>query len=301
MAAKITIASLSRGITTEAHAYAYLETLRWGDSPTCAHCDSTNVYLIGCANGVSRATRTGTMSERRVWKCRTCKRQFSVLTGAIMHGTKMPVRNWLLVIFEMTASKNGTAAREIERKYGICPRSAWFMLHRIRAAMAGDGLLAPMTGTIVADETWIGGSDKNKHARRRNQPVRVVPGQPDRDPGKTPILSIICADTGEVRSAVVGDVSGASLGKVIADRVNMSASVLWTDQSASYNTLGQQLIDHQSVNHSIGQYVRYTSTGAVSSNKAENFFSQLKRSIDGTHHHVTRGHLPRYLGEFDFR
>jgi len=141
MAHRITIASLSREIATEADAYRYFESMRWGDTARCAHCDATDVYLIGCTNGTSRKTASGSMSERRVWKCRSCKRQFSVLTNTIMHRTHIPVRHWCMVIFEMCASKNGVAAREIERKYGICPRSAWFMLQRVRAAMGNDGVL----------------------------------------------------------------------------------------------------------------------------------------------------------------
>jgi transposase-like protein len=208
MAPTITLPSLGRTITTEASAYA---------------------YLIGCANGTSRKTRSGSMSKRRVWKCRSCKRQFSVLTGTITHGTKIPVRNWCMVLFEMCASKNGVAAREIERKYGMCPRSAWFMLSRIRAAMANDNsLLDSMVGTIVADETWIGGRDRNKHASKRG-PVRIVAGHSENNPGKVPVLSIINTHTHQVRSVVVSDVQGPTLSKHIANQVNMGISVLHTD------------------------------------------------------------------------
>ena len=87
---------------------------------------------------MSRKYAHGTMSERRVWKCRSCKRQFSVITNTVMHGSKIALRVWLMVIFELMASKNGVAAREIERKYGMTPCSAWFMLHRIREAMSAD-------------------------------------------------------------------------------------------------------------------------------------------------------------------
>ncbi|MGO9198583.1 MAG: transposase [Acidimicrobiales bacterium] len=196
MTTKTTLASLTSAIVTEADAYRYFENLRWGDSPMCAHCDGADVYLIGCANGLSRKTRTGSYSQRRVWKCRECGRQFSVITATIMQGTKVPVRIWAMVIFEMCASKNGTAAREIERKYGVCPRTAWFMLHRIRAAMAGDGFAVPMQGTIVADETYIGGDPENRHAAQREldkiTPVRVVPGaRGNAHTDKTPVFSLV--------------------------------------------------------------------------------------------------------------
>ncbi len=297
---KATLASLSSQIATEADAYRYFEELRWDGTPKCAHCDSENVYLIGCANGISRKTRTGNMSQRRVWKCRDCKRQFSVITGTVMQSTKVPVRVWAMVTFEMCASKNGTAAREIERKYGVCPRTAWFMLHRIRAAMAGDGFAVPMQGTIVSDETWVGGEPRWRHASdRRNQPRRIAPGTEHRSlhTDKTPVLSLLNTETGEVRSRVVPNVNGHTLRKVIADQVNMSASDLLTDEGGQYLHLGREFASHQTVNHQRGEYVR----DGVTTNRIEGFFAQLKRSIDGTHHHVSEEHLQRYLGEFDFR
>lgn len=112
-----------------------------------------------------------------------------------------------------------------------------------------------------------------------------------------PVLSLVNKETGEVRSAVVPDVTGATLRKVIAEQVDMANSTLHTDAAPSYRQLGQEFEDHQWVDHSSYEYVR----GAVSTNPAEGFFSQLKRSLDGTHHHVSREHLHRYLAEFDFR
>ncbi len=117
--------------------------------------------FIEPTNGVSRKTRTGAATQRRVWRCFSCRKQFSVLTGTVFHGTRLSLRTWVLVIFEMCASKNGVSAREIERKYGVCPRTAWFMLHRICEAMAGDPLVAVMSGVIVADETWSSGDPTN--------------------------------------------------------------------------------------------------------------------------------------------
>ncbi len=115
-----------------------------------------------------------------------------------MHGTKASLRIWLFVILEMCANKNGIAAREIERKYGVASRTAWFMTHRLRAAMARNGRQSLMVGTVVADETYIGGDPKNRHA---NDPRKAVRG---RGTEKVPVLSLIDATTGEVRSHVVG-------------------------------------------------------------------------------------------------
>src|SRR5665213_2656098 len=135
---KTTIASLSREIITESDAYLYLENLRWHDEAKCPKCASTDVHYIALENGVSRTTAGGSQSERRVWRCNPCRKQFSVLTGTIMPATKISLRTWVMVMFEMCASKNGVAAREIERKYGLNPRTAWHMLHRIREAMSHD-------------------------------------------------------------------------------------------------------------------------------------------------------------------
>lgn len=281
-------------VRTEHDAYLFMEQLRWGDGPVpCPHCPSTGADYIKPRNGVSRATRTGAMSQRRVWRCRECRKQFSVLTGTVFHGTKVPLRKWVLVVFEMAASKNGVSAREVQRKYDVCPRTAWFMMHRIREAMASKGLVQRMAGVIVADETYIGGEPKNRHAWRRAQDH----AKRGRGTSKTPVLALIDKHTGEVRSAVVPNVTGATLGAAIAANVDMGQSILHTDEHKGYNPIGRRFVAHESVNHSAGEYVR----GDVTINHAEGFFSQLKRSLDGTYHHVSVEHLHRYLAEFDYR
>jgi transposase-like protein len=298
MKKRTTLASLSRDIHTEAQAYLHLEGLRWGDDPRCAHCDGTEVYLIPPTNGVSRKTAAGTMSERRVWKCRPCKKQFSVLTGTIMHATKIPVRTWVLVIFDMCAAKNGISAHEVERRYGVTCKTAWHMLHRIRSAMAGgDRLVTSMRGTIVSDETWIGGDPQRMNAKTAARLIRRRLDGMGGGTAKTPVLSLVNMATGEVRSEVVPNVTGATLRKTMAEQVDMANSVLFTDEGSWYRQLGKEFSSHSAVNHSAGEYVR----NGVSTNMAEGFFSQLKRSIDGTHHHVSVGHLHRYVNEFDFR
>jgi transposase-like protein len=224
------------------------------------------------------------------------------MTGTIFHGSKVPLRTWLLVVFEMCASKNGMAAREIQRKYAVAPKTAWFMAHRIREAMRTRAPGA-LIGTIVADETWIGGDPTNKHggsapARARREGVQIKPGEMGTiKTEKTPVLSLIDAETGEVRSRVVANVIGPTLRKVIAEQVNMGRSVLWTDDAAAYGTIGREFLSHSSVNHLQGEYER----DGITTNRAEGYFGQLKRSINGTYHHVSEEHLPRYLAEFDFR
>jgi len=278
------ILRLAERVPDEEAAYAYLEGLRWPDGPVCPHCGNEDrCYFLSPANGKSRKTRTGRQTQRRLWKCGACRKQFSVLTDTVMHGTKIPVRTWVFVIFEMCASKNGVSAREIERKYGLCPRSAWFMTQRIREAMKDNGL-SMFVGTVVADETWIGGKPGNRHFCKSGT-------------DKTPVLSLVNCETGEVRSKVIPDITGKTLRKVIAERVDMAGSVLHTDGGPQYRDLGTEFAAHKTVDHYAREYVR----DGVSTNQAEGYFSQLKRSLDGTHHHVSHEHLPRYLAEFDYR
>jgi transposase-like protein len=288
---KTTIASLSRDIVTEADAYLYLENLRWHGTPRCPKCTSTNVRYVEPTNGVSRTTAGGSQSERRVWRCAPCAKQFSVLTGTIMHATKISVRTWVMVMFEMCASKNGVAAREIERKYGLTPRTAWHMLHRIREAMSHDDFVL-FTGDVVADEVYIGGDPEFRHSNNRGNPRRGAGTE------KTPVLTQIDADTGEARSTIIEAIDSAALGQVIRQNVDMATTTLHTDALRGYIPVGRKMAGHYRVDHQAGIYATDKTGGT---NKCENYFAQLKRGIKGTHIHVNPKHLHRYLNEFDFR
>ena len=147
---EFSIPALMKRVPDEAAAWKLMESLRWNGQPVCSHCGSVAAhYFIKPRNPEGRATRTGSLSVRRVWKCKDCRKQFSAITGTIFHGTKIPLRTWLFVVFEMCASKNGVAAREIERKYDVTPKSAWFMVHRIREAMKRDPLAGLLANTTV--------------------------------------------------------------------------------------------------------------------------------------------------------
>jgi hypothetical protein len=287
------IVQLADKLRTEGDAYRYLEGLRWGDTPICPHCGSVaEHYFLNPANGKSRKTRTGAASERRVWKCRErgCRKQFSVLTGTVMHGTKIPVRTWCFLAFEMAASKNGISAREVERKYGLCPRSAWFALHRLREAMK-RGAAAPLSGRVVADESYYGGKPKNRHG---HDPRKHTQGY-GRDE-KAIIMALVDRETGEVRSQVIPNVRRDTLRDAIAAHADLPNTHLQTDALRSYQLIAGEFASHEFVKHEDREYVR----GDATTNHAEGFFSQLQRSLDGTHHAVSREHLPRYLAQFDF-
>lgn len=225
---EFSIPALMARLTTEADAYQLLEDLRWNGQPVCPHCGSASEhYFLKPANGVSRKTRTGSVSQRRVWKCKDCRKQFSVLTGTIFHGSHIPLRTWVLVVLEMCASKNGVSAREIERKYDLTPKSAWFMLHRIREAMKREPLAGLLSGQVAADETWIGGDPKNMSNAKRPKRQRWEFGRTD----KPVVLALVDTNTGEVRSQVIPNVRGVTLRAALEGHVDLPATTLVTDEA----------------------------------------------------------------------
>lgn len=304
MAKELSIPTIAEQIPDEAAAYEFLERLRWDGRPVCPHCGSINDHYFLTAQGEGRKTRTGKVSARRVWKCRDCRKQFSVLTGTIFHGTKIPIRTWLFVVFEMCSSKNGVAAREIERKYKLTGKSAWFMTQRIREAMKRDPLAGLLAGTVEADETYIGGLPKNRHGARsaadrdraREPGAKLEPFTPRVYTDKTAVFSLVDRETGEVRSQVMPTINGKNIAQALDEHVHPTAKLM-TDQAKVYTKPGKKFPAHETVNHYEGEYVR----GQAYTNTIEGFFSQLKRSIDGTHHAVSVAHLGRYLAEFDYR
>lgn len=291
---KTNLMSLAKSIKTEADAYSYMESLRWPNGAVCPHCHSTSQhYFLKPKTGTdARKTRTGAMTRRRVWKCKACRKQFSVITGTVFHGTKVPLHTWLMVVFEMCSNKNGIAAREVERKYGVSPKTAWFMTNRLREAMKNRAPERLITGTVVADETFIGPTPRYQHGYKR---LKGKQGQMRDD--KVTVVSLVDKESGEVRSRVIPRVTGENLRRVLEENVSPQHTTLHTDSEKSYRTVAHRFAAHETVNHQNREYVR----GNVTTNQAENYFSQLKRSLDGTFHHVSRKHLPRYLAEFDFR
>ena len=295
MAQPMTLAEVASKFSDEASAWEYVEKLRWDGRPECPRCGSENVRFV--VPNAQRLTRTGTKTFRRVWMCRSCRKQFSVLIGTIFEGTKIPLSKWLMGIYLMSASKNGIAALELQRNLGITYKSAWFMVHRIRMALANTGN-PMMSGTIIADETFVGGSTTNMHKSKLEKPVRIGSGKRTGvGPFKTPVVTVINPDTETARSTVVNDISGATLRKTLAENVDFGASTLVTDEALAYKTFSHEMVAHETVNHRKGQYVH----NGFTTNKVEGHFSQLKRAIDGTHHGVSAEHLQRYAREFDYR
>ena len=286
-------------LQSEADAYQLLESLRWENGtpdycPLCGVADGKFYFLKPQDGTTGRKTRTGSNSQRRVWKCAECRKQFSVLTGTIFHGTKISIGTWVLVVLEMCASKNGVSAREIERKYDLTAKTAWFMLHRIREAMKpGKPLSDLLSGAVQADETWIGGNPRNRHRNDPREAERLA--KSDRS-DKQPVFSLVHYETRDVRSRVIPDVTGSTLLAAIAEETDMKRTWLHTDGGSGYKTVAPRVYEHD-VDRDAGIWKR---PSGASTNLAEGYFSQLKRSIDGTHHHVSTEQLHRYLVQFDF-
>jgi transposase-like protein len=289
---ELTLSNLARHFSDEEVAWGLLERLRWPEGSTCPHCGATNNATYIAPKSGYRRTRTGNVSYRRLWQCREpeCGQQFSVLVGSVMEGTKIPISKWLLAMHLMCSEKDGVSAHELHRTLKITYKSAWFMARRIRHAMEMPPLEVEMTGTVEADETYIGGKAKNMHKSKRAERI-TGHGAVD----KVPVVALV-QRSGEARSQVVRPVTRENVAETLGEHLDPTAARMM-DESAVYWQLGRQVASHGRVNHSVGEYVR----GHVYSNIVEDFFSQLKRSLDGTYHHVSEWHLPRYLAEFDYR
>ena len=257
-------------------AAAYLENVRWPDGPVCPHCGEFERKPYRLKN-----------QKRRLLKCAACRKQFTVTVGTIFESSHIPLNKWLLAFYLLCSSKKGMSAHQLHRMLGVTYKTAWFMAHRIRYAMGQPPFTTRMTGIVEADETYIGGKERN----RKRQDKQHKTG---RGTGKTPVM-VLVERGGQARSFLMANVTGAELKGAIRRHVDPSTRMM-TDSFRSYAGLANEYLSHETVNH-LDEDVR----GDVHTNTAENYFSILKRGIDGVYHHVSEAHLPRYLAEFDFR
>jgi transposase-like protein len=227
-------------------------------------------------------------SSRKVWKCFSCRKQFTVTVGTIFEDSHISLDKWLLAFYLLCASKKGMSAHQLHRMLGVTNKTAWFMCHRIRWAMAEPAFARRLSGVVEADETYVGGKERNR--KRSDKQKRVGRGT-----GKAPVVVLI-ERGGEARSTHIARVTSDELKGVIRKHVDASARMV-TDAFASYRGLEHEFATHDVINHQFAEYVR----GDVHTNTAENFFSILKRGVNGVYHHVSEAHLHRYLSEFDFR
>jgi transposase-like protein len=262
---------------SEVAAIARLEAIIWPQGPFCPRC-----------GGFDRVTpvKGGRAGLRR---CGPCKREFTVTVGTIFERSHVKLHKWFQAAHLIGSSKKGFSAHQLHRTLKVTYKTAWFMEHRLREAMRELHPDKPLGGegrTVEIDETYIGGKEKNKHRNKRN--MLGTGGI-----GKEIAFSLV-ERGGSVRSHHVPTVSAKTLRPILQTQIHAD-SIVMSDDGGS--RVGRDFARHQSVNHSIGEYVR----GDAHTNTIEGYFSILKRGITGVYHHVSPQHLKRYLAEFDFR
>jgi len=257
----------------------FLEAIRWPDGPICPRCGvEGESYKLTAKPGSKSPVRAG------VYKCSTCRKQFTVTVGTVFEGTRLGLNKWLYAIHLMCSSKKGISANQLCRDLGVQYKTAWFLCHRIRKAMEKDPLKSRLRGVVEADETYIGGKKRGAGS-----------GGPMAGGNKAILYTLIQRD-GEARSFNVPDNRAERLQGLMAHLVDPDTAIM-TDGHASYKGLDAHFKSHESVDHSAGEYVR----GIVHTNFSESFFSLFKRGIMGAFHHLSKKHLQRYAEEFDFR
>jgi transposase-like protein len=293
---ELDIHALSPHLRDHAAAIEYLERLRWPDGRVCPHCGVVDSKKREHYRIKAKSTR------RKLWKCYSCRKQFSVTVGTIFEDSHITLDKWLLAFHLLCSSKKGMSALQIQRMLRLKSySSAWHLCHRIRWAMAEPAFTRLLGGTVEADETYIGGKARNRH---RMPPKPLGPRQPYANPGKrrtgrgsekAPVM-VLVERGGEARSFHVANVTANELKGAIRRNVAHDTRMM-TDAFKSYAGLDREFASHEVVNHADDEWVR----GEAHTNTAENFFSILKRGINGSYHHVSEAHLHRYLSEFDFR
>ena len=261
-----------------------LEAARWPNGPVCPHCGS-----------MSRIARVEGKSHRPgLFYCNECQEQFTVTVGTVMEHSKVPLAKWWLAIHLLGSSKKGISSHQLHRTLGVTYKTAWFMTHRIRLAMASGGFSAPPLGgkgkTVEADETVIGrlqGAPKSTSKMGGRSGFRNV------------ALTLV-ERGGSARSFHVTGTTIAELKPIILANIKRETALM-TDQAAWYPEIGEAFASHETVNHAKDEYARRDGERVISTNVVENYYSIFKRGMKGVYQHCGEKHLHRYLAEFDFR
>lgn len=251
---------------TEDACRQYLEHVRWPDGVRCPRCDNDSISRI---------------RERDQFDCNSCRYQFSVTSGTMLHDTHLPLTKWFATVYLMIEGKKGISALEVKRSLGVAYKTAWYLCHRIRAAMK-DAYPMPLKGRVEIDETWIGGKVHGKGQGYKGNKALVI-GAAQR--GGKIILKVAKGRTKEELHAFV------------KAAVHDDAEAIYTDEYPGYNGIGDENTRHEKVNHSLDVWVN----GDAHTNGIENVWGLFKRSIVGTFHHMSIKHLEAYIDELEWR
>jgi transposase-like protein len=251
---------------SETACHDYLAALRWPNGVACGLCGSTAVTEL---------------PKRHQYQCSSCRYQFSVTAGTIMHDSKLPLRKWMLAIYLIVESKKGISSLQLTRTLKVAPKTGWYLSQRIRTALRMENP-APLAGTVEADETYIGGRVRGRGKGYVDNKALVM-GARERG--------------GAVRMEQGPDKTAETIRGFIKRTVSPDAEAIYTDDSNSYGDLSDHNTRHETVAHKQEEWVR----GDVHTNSIEGEWSLFKRGVVGAFHHVSEKHLHRYLDEFSFR
>ncbi len=253
----------------------YLEKLRWPKGLVCPRCESKKISRI---------------HDRAQFDCDSCRYQFSVKAGTIFHDSHLPLRKWFAAVYLMCEARKGVSANQLKRTLKVAYKTAWYLCHRIRAALKNADT-TPLDNTVEVDETYIGGKAKNMSNAKR----KAIRESGEQFP-KTMVLGAI-ERNGSIRLTVEKRADRKTLHKFIRQHTAPDTEAIYTDDWDAYKGIEDHDTRHETVNHSANEYVR----GDVHTNTVESAFSLFKRSIVGAYHQISAKHLPAYLDEFEFR